>query len=125
MCRIQVPLKAHKHLANLVCTAKIGKRIGNGVVLAKAQQWRQLFSVKFFDALFHVLREHEVHKRLLLVGELLVRLRLGHSRPFRAGAGRQGQGERHKGQNIELTYFPQLPSAKSRKCMFHKAFRIV
>jgi hypothetical protein len=33
-----VPLKAHKHLANLVCTAEIGKRIGNGVALAKAQQ---------------------------------------------------------------------------------------
>jgi hypothetical protein len=33
-----VPLKAHKYLANLVCTAEIGKRIGNGVALAKAQQ---------------------------------------------------------------------------------------
>jgi len=25
----------------------------------------------------------------------------------------------------DLSYFPQLPRAKSRKCMFHKAFRIV
>jgi len=99
VCRIQVPLKAHKHLANLVCTAEIGKRIGNGIVVAKAQQWRQLFSFKFFDALFQVLREHEVHKRLLLVGELLVYLRLGHSRSLRAGAGRQGEG--HVDQDIE------------------------
>ncbi len=73
---VEILLEAREDLADLFRPAKIGHGVGNGVVIFEPEQRRQLFLVQFLHADAHVVRQHEIEKRLLLAVELRADTRL-------------------------------------------------
>jgi len=67
---IHVFLKLCKDLAESVPACLIGGPASAMALWYLSEQRRELFLVEFMDADLHVLREHEVEKRLLLAVEV-------------------------------------------------------
>ena len=67
---VQQLLKSQEGLANLVGWTQILARIRQGVLIAQAQQGRELVGCQRLHALAHVMAQHKLDKRLLLVAVL-------------------------------------------------------
>jgi hypothetical protein len=59
-------LKSREDFADLIRLAEVGHGVSDGIVVFEAEQWRQLFLIKFFHSDVDVMREHEVEEDLLL-----------------------------------------------------------
>lgn len=97
--KIKIPLKSGEHLIDLHRRAEVCHGVGDRVVVAEAEQGRELLDVEFLDANRHIVLQHEVEERLLVVAESRADMHPRGGRPCLAGQGRHGEG--HIGQHVE------------------------
>ena len=74
MTSIQKLLKPGERVPDLFCWSQIGNRIAQRIVVLELDQRRHIALVELPDSDFHVLRQHEIEKRLLLVVKLCLDL---------------------------------------------------